>query len=649
MIIKRVEIENFRSLKAVDVWCEDLTVLLGRNGAGKSSILYALDIFYNVSAQIAPYDYFASDTDLTIKIRVTYGDLRDDELKEFSSYVKDGELIVTKKINSGGAKYYGASKQIPEFHEIRLLEGATEKKQEFNKLVESGKYVGIGAKVTSGKLAEEAMIKFETDHPELLETYEAVQQFFGPRNVGGGKLDNYTKFVLIPAVRDAVVETEKRGAILQLIDVLVMRSINKRDDVRQLNEDFEKRIKEVYSQDNLTELKNLAGTITDLLRRYAPNAELALAFGEIVPPTIPLPPAIASLIEDNFKCPIGYTGHGLQRALIFALLHQLSITDLSPEKTSAAKTDAIKEISTIKALRIPDLILGIEEPELYLHPSRSRYLSKMMDSLVRKVEKSDSPSTQILYATHSPYFIDIGKFDRIRLARKISTKGYDALQCQLSEYRAETAARDLAKLTNGDPKLFTPQSFSSRAIPVMTSMVNEGFFADKVVVVEGIGDAAVLWAIQDILEKQWDNRGIVVVPANGKNNIDRPVVIFRGLGIPTYFIFDGDSNSTDKDAARKSNEILLRLAGAQIVDFPDTQIVDRWAVFKNNLEHELKIVDENAYISVCASVASELGYDKPSIVLKNPEGALRIIKRMYQLGKRVKVLEQIVEKISDFK
>jgi putative ATP-dependent endonuclease of OLD family len=51
MIIERIEVENFRSLKNVDVGCDELTVLLGRNGAGKSSLLYALDVFYNVAHQ----------------------------------------------------------------------------------------------------------------------------------------------------------------------------------------------------------------------------------------------------------------------------------------------------------------------------------------------------------------------------------------------------------------------------------------------------------------------------------------------------------------------------------------------------------------------------------------------------------------------
>ena len=44
------------------------------------------------------------------------------------------------------------------------------------------------------------MAEFERDHAELLETVEREEQFFGPKEVGGGKLDKFTKFVLVPAV-----------------------------------------------------------------------------------------------------------------------------------------------------------------------------------------------------------------------------------------------------------------------------------------------------------------------------------------------------------------------------------------------------------------------------------------------------------------
>ena len=89
---------------------------------------------------------------------------------------------------------------------------------------------------------------------------------------------------MIPAVRNAAMEADRKGVILQLIDVLVGRSVNSRPDVRKLNEEFEKRVKEVYNSDNISELGKLAGMITSLLATYAPGAELDLAFEEDCPP-----------------------------------------------------------------------------------------------------------------------------------------------------------------------------------------------------------------------------------------------------------------------------------------------------------------------------------------------------------------------------
>ena len=38
--------------------------IIGRNGTGKSTVLYALDVFYNIAAQITEYDYFARKVEL---------------------------------------------------------------------------------------------------------------------------------------------------------------------------------------------------------------------------------------------------------------------------------------------------------------------------------------------------------------------------------------------------------------------------------------------------------------------------------------------------------------------------------------------------------------------------------------------------------
>ena len=47
MRIAEVTVRNFRSLKDVTIKVDDYGVLIGANGSGKSSVLYALDWFFN--------------------------------------------------------------------------------------------------------------------------------------------------------------------------------------------------------------------------------------------------------------------------------------------------------------------------------------------------------------------------------------------------------------------------------------------------------------------------------------------------------------------------------------------------------------------------------------------------------------------------
>lgn len=64
MIIESIYVENFRCIKKAHLNCDELTVIIGRNGSGKSSFLKAIDIFYDISAPITVEDFFDHDIDL---------------------------------------------------------------------------------------------------------------------------------------------------------------------------------------------------------------------------------------------------------------------------------------------------------------------------------------------------------------------------------------------------------------------------------------------------------------------------------------------------------------------------------------------------------------------------------------------------------
>ena len=660
MIIKRVEVKNFRGIREASIDCDDLTVLIGRNGAGKSSFLYAIDVFYNIAAHISDEDYFDRDIMSSIEIRLTYEKLREDEKTEFSPYIRDEKLIVTKRISLGEGRitqrYYAAAFQIPQFADIRAITAKKERIGAWNDLISNNVLSGLNKKAKSAEEVERFMTEYEADHSELMQPIEREVQFFGPKNIGGGKLDKFTKFVLVPAVREALDEVSgKKGAIYQILDMIVLRKINAREDIQRFKTEFENKIKELYSSENLTELPELGNSISRTLEKFAPGSELKLGWDDVKLPDIPIPVAKATLIEDRFEGEITHKGHGLQRALVVTLLQHLAliIPEEQTEQTSESTSDSSSSPSSI-SLRGPNLILALEEPELYLHPSRCRYLSNLLLQLSELSSTGIEESNQIIYTSHSPYFVDLHRFDKIRMVRKSASPDSSALQTVVSSYSLNLAAKELARVCNEDSSRFTRDTFKVRAMSVMNTIVNEGFFADVVVVVEGTTEVCILWKLQEILKKEWFKLGIVVVPAGGKNNLDRPIVVFRGLGIPTYFIFDADASlmgkGKDEEEAKKRNHRYLRLANAPVEDFPNTQVNDTWAVFKIDLENEIKeALGQEIFQELRREIALELGYSDTDRACKNIEGASRLIELIYIRGYRIRKLEEIIEKITSLK
>lgn len=655
MLIKSVEIKRYRSIEQQVLKCDDLTALVGRNGSGKSSFLYAIETFYDVAAPVSQEDFFNRDVGSPIEIRVTFGDLRDEEKEEFKPYIKDDTLIVTKRISSENGKvtqrYYAAALQIPKFAEIRLVSGKKDRIKAWSELVDSGTLTDLKSKAKSSDDVDRFMQEYETAHPELLEAVEREAQFFGPRSIGGGKLDKFTKYVLVPAVREASDEaSSKKGAIYQLLDAIVFRKVNSRKDIQEFKLSVEQKVKELYSSENLRELPELGDSISETLKKFAPGAQLNLKWDEVKPPEVQLPSAKATLIEDNFEGEISRKGHGLQRALVVTLLQHLAMTGPTEplkEDIEEGKSSSEGKVESVKG---PDLILAIEEPELYLHPSRSRYLSDLLLQLAERPEVGLGERNQVIYATHSPYFVDLFRFDKIRIVRKDSSRDATVPSSIVTSFTLEEAGKELADVCNEDPAIYTKDSFRAHAMSVMNTIVNEGLFADVVVVVEGVSELGAFWKLQEIKNKNWSELGISIVPAGGKNNIDRPIVIFRGLKIPAFFVFDADAQfkgKKEENEAKNRNHCCLRLANRTVEDFPQTQIHETWAVFKEDMERAIKDdLGEPVFLAIRDKVAKELGYPEPGRILKNIEGASRFVECIYSEEKELPTLEGIIEAIT---
>ena len=105
MKIESIRIQNFRTFRDVTVALDDYTCLVGANGAGKSTVLQALNVFFremapggSAGAQLGPEDFHGKDTSIPIEITVTFGSLDEDAKNDFKHYVRQDRLVVSARV-----------------------------------------------------------------------------------------------------------------------------------------------------------------------------------------------------------------------------------------------------------------------------------------------------------------------------------------------------------------------------------------------------------------------------------------------------------------------------------------------------------------------------------------------------------------------
>jgi predicted ATP-dependent endonuclease of OLD family len=86
MRIARVTVENFRCLKNFSTSLDDVTVLVGANGTGKSTLLRALRWFFE-GGGLAPVDHAGHQVDHPVSVGVTFSGFNDADREVLGSYL----------------------------------------------------------------------------------------------------------------------------------------------------------------------------------------------------------------------------------------------------------------------------------------------------------------------------------------------------------------------------------------------------------------------------------------------------------------------------------------------------------------------------------------------------------------------------------
>lgn len=274
--------------------------------------------------------------------------------------------------------------------------------------------------------------------------------------------------------------------------------------------------------------------------------------------------------------------------------------------------------------------LFIDEPELFLHPQAQRNFYKVLCELAES-------GTQIFFTTHSPDFLNVGRFNEIFLVRKNATDGTYVKCSKPQSFIEDLNVRKGIKSSDEEIMLHYKNAYEETGD---TQKANEAFFAKKIILVEGQSETLLFPYFFEKIGYDYIGKGITIVRCGDKSELDRFYRLYTEFGIPCFMIFDGDhqhSGTKDEKDTILKNQALLSLFDVT-ADFPDNLVHEKYLGFFETLNENIGIAtskkglklykhvkehiltSENVPIWVSQMIESieKLEDNTPSVLLKQP-------------------------------
>jgi predicted ATP-dependent endonuclease of OLD family len=420
-MIKKIRIQNFRSIKNLEIQLGKINAFIGPNNAGKSNIMRALNLI----------------------LGETYPTIKSFDDEDFFKYKKDNPILIQVSFDQPlncNTRIYGF------------------------KLTYDGnnwEYVAIDQ--------DENELTYSTGNPIRVskEMKEEVALMYLSIERQASKQVSPSQWTLY-------------GKVLKYLNA----QINQPE-----KEEFKKLLEDSYRD----KLYSVVEAFENKLRSYVQNQiglDIYLKLSLMDPMEI-FKNLRPYFIEGDIEYDAEDMGAGIQSALAIAI--------------ARAYADIVRN----------PVIFAIEEPELYLHPHGCRHFYKLLKEL------ADS-GLQIIYTTHERSFIDISNFESIHIVRKEGdeTKVYSGISFSM-------------------PFQFDEVKLASK----FNEYINEVFFADKVVLVEGFSDKVASQLALEKLGIDIDLKNISIIECGSKTAIEPIAQILKHFNIKTYALLDADAEA----------------------------------------------------------------------------------------------------------
>jgi putative ATP-dependent endonuclease of the OLD family len=202
---------------------------------------------------------------------------------------------------------------------------------------------------------------------------------------------------------------------------------------------------------------------------------------------------------------------------------------------SAGASALVAGIDACREAGVNGLVFLIEEPELFLRPQTQRYLYRRLRGLA-------AAGNQVLYATHSPAFLNVALLEELVLVRYNARRGTHIAQPE---------------------PLQSDEAF--RVVSEFDAERSELFLARSAILVEGRTEKLVLPIVFAALGRDADRAQVSIVECGGKSNIPVFARICKACRIPFVVVHDRDAEPGKQPipAEVELNRLIAKIAGRQ--------------------------------------------------------------------------------------
>lgn len=392
MKLVNVKISNFRCYQQeIELAVDDLTTLIGKNDVGKSTILEALEIFFNnATVKIDPSDANVYNGSKEVVITCVFEDLPEQIVLDSgaSTNLKD-EYLLNEQGNFEIQKVFDCSKKTPTFETFIIALHPIE--ESFNNLLDLKekdlqnlvKQLGLEVSLkgnpgmrkalwaSKGELKIEkmsiAISKHKEDGKRLWDQIESYLPFFALFQSDRNSSDE-----------DSEVQNPMKAAITAALSEV-------QEDISRIQLKVKEKAEEI------------ANNTYEALKKLDPRLAKTLA-PQFIPPTPARWNSLFSVkMDTDDGIPLNKRGSGVRRMILVSFF----------------KAEAERRLRTSKKRSI---IYAIEEPETAQHPNNQRILIESFKSL------AGEDGCQVLLTTHSPGLASELPVESIRYINQVEDK-----------------------------------------------------------------------------------------------------------------------------------------------------------------------------------------------------------------------------------